>query len=278
MNQMTAKFQNKRGESIFYRSWEGKPPSCSWIAIFVHGQGEHSGRYQSVANALIEEGAIVYALDHVGHGQSDGKRGCITQFSDYIEDLDVLVENIKTKHPELPIVLVGHSLGGLIAADYSVSYPDKITLVVLSSPFFKLKMEIPKIKRIIGNLFANVLPNITLSNEINPKDLSTDPQNADQYSNDPLVHDQVSARWSKETIDRMHYMHANTNLFKNPILIMHGKEDQVLDPDGSRQIYENIMANDKELKIWDGMCHEIFNEMDKTKVYNFMLEWIKQRL
>ncbi len=273
----TFNFTNKRNQSIFYQTWKIQSQS-QWIAIFVHGQGEHSGRYAEIAEYFTEKNVAVYALDHVGHGKSAGKRGCIMRFSDYTDDLNILVDIAKQAAPELPIVLVGHSLGGLIAADYATQYPEKQNLVVLSSPLFKLKLEVPAVKRIVGNLLSNVLPKLTLGNEIDPAVLSTDPENAIRYTEDPLVHDKVSTRWFTEMTSRMNFIHENTKLLKNPILIMHGGDDSVLDPDGSKQIHEKIQVADKKLKIWEGMYHEIFNETQRTSVFDYAYEWIQPRL
>ena len=273
----TLNFTNKRNQSIFYQTWKNESDP-NWVAIFVHGQGEHSGRYAEIAEYFTEKNAAVYSLDHVGHGKSAGKRGCIMRFSDYTEDLDILVNMAKKNTPDLPLVLVGHSLGGLIAADYAAQHPEKLNLMVLSSPLFKLKLEVPAVKRVVGNLLSNILPKLTLGNEIDPAALSTDPENAVRYANDPLVHNQVSTRWFTEMTSRMNFIHENTKLLKNPILIMHGGNDPVLDPDGSKQIHEKLQVVDKKLKIWEGMYHEIFNEIERNSVFDYAYEWIQPRL
>jgi alpha-beta hydrolase superfamily lysophospholipase len=169
------------------RSWSG-PDEPTHVVVIAHGYGEHIGRYERVADALVGNGAVVYAVDHVGHGKSEGERVRVEDFEDVVTDLHALDERARREHPDLPVVLLGHSMGGLIAARYSQRYGDTLAALVLSSPLVGRWDPAAQL------LALEETPELPLD----VTTLSRDPRVGEIYAADPLVwHGRSSARRSK---------------------------------------------------------------------------------
>jgi len=260
---------------IFYRRWGPSPPRAA--VIVVHGLGEHCGRYGNVVEALCPKGFAVYGLDLRGHGRSGGRRGHVRAFSDYLEDTGRLIDLVGDREPDSRCFLLGHSMGGLIALRYAIDHPKGLSGLVLSSASLKIKGEVPPIKAAMGRLFSRLLPALTMSNELDPRDVSRDPAVVKAYEDDPLVHDRVSARWFTEFVDAIAASHRDAALLEIPIMILQAGDDSMVDADGSRALFEEVTVEDKEIRIFDGYYHEIFNDVGKEHVLDALAVWIEDR-
>ena len=169
-------FDGTQGE-IAARSWLSATDDPRYVAVLVHGYGEHIGRYDHVAAALIADGAVVYGLDHLGHGKSDGERVLVSNFDDVVTDVDRLVEQAQDVWPDLPLVMIGHSMGGMIAARYAQVHGEKLTALVLSAAVIGAFELIPQL------LALDEMPDDPLPPEV----LSRDPAVCEAYAADPLV-------------------------------------------------------------------------------------------
>ncbi len=245
--------------------------------VVVHGLGEHSGRYGNVVNALVPAGFNVFLYDLRGHGKSEGQRGHVYNFDHYIEDTRIFVENA-AERTKLPVVLIGHSMGGLIVLLFGEKHQDLIKLVAASGPGLKIAVEVPKWKEVVGKFVSNILPTLSMTNEIDPSLLSHDPEVVKAYENDPLVIRKVSARWFTEFLRAQREAMENAHKLKLPLLIQHGGDDRIVSPEGSKEFYERAGSDDKELKIYPGLYHEIYNEVEKEKVLSDLLQWIEKRI
>ncbi|HNX91911.1 MAG TPA: lysophospholipase, partial [Syntrophomonas sp.] len=170
---------------LFYQSWQAERP-CGAVVI-VHGIGEHSGRYNNLIDRMQNDSISFYALDHRGHGLSEGKKGHINSFDDYTTDLKSFIEMVRTEETGLPIILLGHSMGGTIACKFALNYSGYINGLILSSAGFIQAVKVPVWKKTMARLLGNIVPGLSMPTGLESSALSHDQQVVDDYSNDPLV-------------------------------------------------------------------------------------------
>ena len=272
----TGNFVSKDKLQLFYQLWRPRDREKGALCV-AHGLGEHSGRYDNLVNKLLPMGWALFALDHRGHGKSQGNRGHVDSFSQYTDDLDAFIDLIKTK-TQAPLFLFGHSLGGLIALSYALSYPQKIKGIVSSAAALKIAVEVPKWKTTLGNFMSNLWPTLSMNNEIDPYMLSHDADVVDAYKNDPLVHPKVTARWYTEFVAQIDWAHKNAHKLVVPCLILQGTGDKLVHPDGSREFFEKIQIGDKTFKSYEGLYHELINELRKDEPLNDIAIWLDEHL
>jgi alpha-beta hydrolase superfamily lysophospholipase len=275
MKHEQGQYQGTAGLSIFWQAWLPEPAHT--VFLLAHGLGEHSGRYTHVADSFSGKGYAVFALDHRGHGKSAGKRGHVEKFADYIADLDLLRHRAAEQFSGKKIFLLGHSLGGLIAAHYALAHPDELSGLLTSSAAFKVKIEANPVKLALGRFFSKHLPGLTMGNELDPNYVSRDPAVVKAYLADPLVHDRVSARWFTEFVAAIAEVQARAPELRMPLLVMQSGDDKLVAPEGAREFFDKAGSADKTLKLWPGFFHEMFNEPEKAEVMNFTSEWLDAR-
>jgi len=237
------------------RTWPN--PDARWLAVLVHGYGEHIGRYQRFADALIAEGAVVVGHDHVGHGRSDGERALIHDFERVVDDQHAVLHRAADEHPGLPTVLIGHSMGGMIAARYLQRYPQDVAALVLSGPVLGMWHGLD----LLGEPEIPAIP-------IDPSTLSRDPEVGAAYQADPLVwHD----RFHRETLEAfdecLHTIDFDHPLGDElPALWLHGEEDALVPVADTRTGMDRIRGLRFEERIYPGARHEVFNETNSAEV------------
>lgn len=270
----TGAFIGKEGYEIFFQSWS--VPSPKAIVVIAHGVGEHSARYQSLAADLTAKNTSVYALDHRGHGKSGGKRGHVNSFNDYIYDLKHFIEYVSEEGKNTPIILLGHSMGGVIALKYGLTYPEDLTSMIISAAGLIPAFEVPKIKISMANFFSKHIPSLSMSSGLKAGELSRDYSVVDDYENDPLVHDRVTPRWYTEFTATAEECLNRASEIQMPVLFFHGSGDKICDYRGTIQAYENASSKVKELEIFEGFYHEAHNEIpeDRKKVIDVILKWL----
>lgn len=267
-------FTGVENTRLFYQNWQAEHPRG--VVVIVHGIGEHGGRYRNLINRMRDDGISFYALDHRGHGHSGGKKGHINSFDDYTTDLKTFIQMVRAEATGLPVILLGHSMGGTIACKFALAYPGYIEGLILSSAGFIQAVKVPVWKKTMAKLMGNLVPGLSMPTGLDSSALSHDQQVVDDYSNDPLVHDLVSARWYMEfTRAGEEYLRRSAELTL-PLLIVHGSADAIVDPQGSRQVMEKAGSQDKQLFIFDGLYHETMNELppDRDKVLDTFRSWI----
>jgi len=269
-------FASSDGTEIFYQHWS--VPEARAVLVVAHGLGEHSGRYTNVVEHLNPLGFSIWALDHRGHGKSGGKRGHVDAFSQFLEDLKGFFDLVRNREPSEKIFLLGHSLGGLIALSYALRHPEGLTGVVSSSAALKMKLEVPKLKAALGRKLSELLPKLTLGNEIDPGLLTHDSRVVKEYTEDPLVHDKVSTRFFTEFMSQMNWACEHAGEMKIPCLILHAGDDQLVAPEGSSEFFESVQIDDKELQVYEGFYHEIFNELKKEEPLGHLSRWLSDRI
>ncbi len=267
-----------RGTSRLYRrSWLPDGESRAAI-VLVHGLGEHSGRYEYLAAHCTARSFAVHALDHYGHGKSEGLAGHVERFSVYLDGVRELVGRVGDEHPGIPLFLLGHSMGGLIAAAFLREAQSEFRAAVLSGPALKSDAAPPAIVLWINRLLSWLAPTLPMIG-LDPAGVSRDPEVVRAYVGDPLVHHgKVRARLIAEMMAAMKKTLALAPDIKLPILIMHGEDDVLTSPDGSREFFAQAGSADKTLKIYPGLYHEIFNEPEKDAVLTEMTDWLEAHL
>ncbi len=265
------------GTKLYWKGWSAdKSPRA--LILIAHGLGEHIGRYEHLGKFLAEKGFLVFGSDHRGHGRSEGKRGHIMSFDEYVRDYKIFRDFIQEKIGEEKSFLIGHSMGGLIAVHYVLNYPDDFSGLILSSPALRVEVSAGKVKQALGKFFSKYLPSLTMSNGLDPNFISRDPEVVKRYIEDELVHDRVSARWFTSFISAIDEAQRRAGEIKLPLLVMQSGADKLVVPDGAKEFYEKAQSQDKTLKIWEGFYHEMFNEPEKEEVFKFLLEWLEAHL
>jgi alpha-beta hydrolase superfamily lysophospholipase len=245
--------------------------------VVVHGFGDHSGRYALLMNHLVAQSYSVTAYDHRGHGLSDGLPGHIERFSEYEDDLDRIVAFVRARNGSQTIFLIGHSMGGLIALRYVAKKGAGLTGAVILSPLIQVAVRVPAHKLMVARWGARFAPRLRLGNGINPAALSRDPEVGRAYAADPLVNRLVSVRWFNEAVHSMTEVMALAEQIRLPLLVMHGTEDKLASVEATRQLFARVGSADKELAIYPGFYHELFNEPEKEEVFARVVEWLNRR-
>ncbi len=270
----TGQFTGRENTRLFYQNWQAQHPRG--VVVIAHGIGEHGGRFRNLIDCMQDDGITFYALDHRGHGRSQGKKGHINSFGDYTADLQTFIQLVREETPGLPLILLGHSMGGTIACQYAMDYPATIDALILSSAGLIQAVKVPIWKKTLAALLANLIPELSMPTGLASSALSHDQQVVDDYVNDPLVHDLVSARWYMEFSRAGAECLQRAGELTMPLLIIHGSADAIVDPQGSRQVTEKASSRDKQLFIFDGLYHETMNELspDREKVLETVRSWV----
>jgi len=256
MNESTRRNESFRGSKgqISVQIWSN--PRLRHLVVIAHGYGEHIGRYEHVAEALGARGATVWGPDHLGHGRSDGERALVRNFEGVVDDLHHVISMARATHRDLPVVLIGHSMGGMIAARYAQRYTGLAGLV-LSGP------AVGHLRGIEELLDAPQIPNVP----IDPAVLSRDAAVGDAYANDPLVYHGPFKRPTLEAMTAVLAAIAAGPAFGAlPTLWLHGSDDRLVPMESARQGLARLRGTDFTARIYDGARHEVFNETNRTEV------------
>ena len=263
------------GLNIFGQSWEPEKETIAVINL-VHGIGEHSTRYTSMAEYYTQHGIAIYAIDYRGHGKSTGKKGHTPDYESLMKDIDLLVNYSEKDNTCNKRFIYGHSLGGNMVINYVLRRKPNITGLIASSPWLKLGFEPPKIQVKMANVVKNIFPALSQKTGFHKEDLSKNLKNIELYENDDLVHDKITVKMFVEAYDAAQYALDNAQDMSVPFLLMHGSEDKMTSPKGSKEFTSK--SNKVELKIWEGFYHEIHNEENNIDIYNYVINWVKAQI
>lgn len=262
------------GLSIYHQSWLPDGAATATVAL-IHGLGEHSGRYAHVAEALVGAGYAVHALDHRGHGRSDGKRAYVKFYDEFMRDLELFRAHIEAQHPGLPLVMLGHSMGGNLAVGHALLHQPGLAGLVLSGPALKVGDDLSPAKLKIFTLVAKVAPGFRPEG-LSADAISRDPAVVEAYRNDPLVFTgKIAAGLGAALIDAMRRFPARYGEFTLPVLLLHGTDDQLADVAGSREFEAGATNAEVTAHYYDGLYHEVFNEPEQARVIGDLLEWLQ---
>lgn len=270
-------FKAKDGLQLFAHAWlpQHRPQKVLFIA---HGIGEHAGRYDHLARAFNEDGVAVFALDHRGHGRSDGLRAYFDDFGQPVRDLHQFWEETALEYGGNPMYLYGHSMGSIIALMFALQYPHFLSGLILTGTATTVEEAQPAVLIQVALLVGSILPKLRSVQKIDITTLSTDLNAQRAYKADPL-NDGKAIRLG---MARGIILHGRAILqraeeLRLPLLIMHGSEDKLTPPSGSQAVYDRAGSADKTLRFWPGMRHELINEQDRQAVIQAMRDWLMKR-
>ncbi|MEM6582799.1 MAG: lysophospholipase [Pseudomonadota bacterium] len=266
-----------RNQSVYFQYWlpDVKPKA---LLLIVHGAGEHGGRYQHVAAHFAQLGFAVAALDHPGHGKSEGQYGHIERLDELVETVSIFHDQLIREFVGIPCFMIGHSMGGLIASLYLLKRQHDLAGCVLSGPAVKSEIE-PGFMQFLTIRFLSAFAPRAKVLQLDARGVSRDPKVVAEYEGDPLVnHSKMSARMVYELFSGMERIQGQAQQISLPILIMHGEADLLTAPDGSRELYNGVSSKDKTLKMYPELYHEIFNEPERMDVLSYLEQWLNQRL
>jgi alpha-beta hydrolase superfamily lysophospholipase len=276
VNESTDTLKTSDGLDLFLRRWQPDAVSHRWTFVIVHGLGEHGGRYHHLAGWFTPLGATVFAPDLRGHGRSGGQRGHAPSLNALLGDIDTVVRRARAESGG-PLILIGHSFGGLLAIAYALDRPGQLDKAVFSAPALVPKVRVPAWKQALAGVLPKIAPRASFANEIDPSVLSHDPAIAPAYVHDPLVHKRITAGLYASTIAQGEAFIARAPALRVPFLLLHGRDDQIVDPIGSQRFFAGATAPGRAFCLYPGLYHEIFNEIEHETVFQDIESWLTQR-
>jgi len=268
-------FKNADGLNIFTRSWQPEGEARA-VIVLVHGFNAHSGYMIWPGEHFAAHGLAAYALDLRGRGRSEGERFWVEKFSDYLADVDGLVAIARQENPGLPIYVLGHSAGGVVASSYVFEHQDAIAGLICES--FALDVGLPDAAGLLIKGISHILPHLhifTLKNEI----FSRDPQAVAAMNSDPLIKDESQpAETAAALVKGAELLREHMPAFTVPVLIIHGTDDKATRYQGSQYFYDHAGSTDKTLKLYEGGYHDLLNDTIKTEVIADIQSWLDERI
>jgi len=277
LRDVQARIKAADGLGLYLRGLVPEAPRGS--LLFVHGLGEHIGRYADVFEAMAERGWACWGTDLRGHGRSEGARGHVDRFSTYLEDLEAALEFLRVSRPRDPAVLVGHSMGGLIVLRFLQENRTEVAAAVVSSPALAPHEELrpPVWKNALARALSQWWPRVRFATGIDSAHLSRDPRVGREYDSDPLVLRQVTARWYVETLAAGRRVAEGLVRLGIPLLVLQAGADRLVDGDLVATWSRNC-SGPLELEIEEGAYHELFQEPDRGERLSRIDRWLEAAL
>ena len=277
MQHTEGRFKGYKDLDIYYQCWLPEGDARA-VLLVVHGWAEHSGRYTNLVDYFVPKGYAICALDHQGHGRSEGPRGYVDRFSDYLLDLKTFFDLVRSQHSDTKIFMVGHSMGGTVATAYVIEHQHELAGLLLSGASLMVGSGLPSALIPLARILSVLMPRMGVF-VLNAADISQDKAVVNAYVNDPLVYrGKITCRFAAEMLKTLRRLPSQMPEINLPILVMHGTADRLGDPEGSRLLYDRAGSKDKTLKLYQGFYHEVFNEPEREQVLSDMEGWLAARL
>lgn len=270
-------FTASDGDNLAMQDWplpEGL--ALRGVVVLVHGLGEHAGRYDHVARRLNSWGFAVRGYDQYGHGESDGVRGALPVVTRLIDDLADVIDSTRTRMESgTPLILLGHSMGGLVAATLVALGQVQVDALVLSSP--ALDPGLNTFQKFLLATLPRIAPHLTVGNGLDPNFISHDPAVVAAYKADPRVHDRISSRLARFIADGGPRVVEHAPHWTVPTLLMYAGADRLVNPEGSRSFAKAAPQQMVRAHCFEGLFHEIFNELESEPVFERLRQWLDAR-
>jgi len=265
------------GDNVVVQDWPLEPgATLRGVVIVVHGLGEHAGRYDHVARQLNAWGFAVRGYDQCGHGESGGARGSLPTDTRLLDDLADIVDSTRARmSKQMPLIVLGHSMGGLVAGRFVSLGMRPIDGLVMSSPALNAGMN--SLQKLLVSVLPKIAPDLRVGNGVKPQFISHDPTVVAAYRNDPLVHDRISARLARFIAEAGPQTLALAPQWTVPTLLLYAGDDRLLNPQGSRDFAKTAPKRVVTAKCFDDLYHEIFNELDAAPVFAELKRWLDER-
>lgn len=268
-------FEGADGLSIFYRQWLPDAGQTRGIVLISHGLGEHSGRYQHVAEALTEVGFVCYGIDHIGHGLSGGTRAYVPDGWLPVRNLDQLYRIARMDFPALPVLLFGHSMGSLIGLGFALRFPGRLRGIALTGAAQNVEDAHPTWLVSLCLWAAQYIPKLRLSPPTSLAVLTADAEVLRNWRDDPLVDKGMWRVGTSAALTRLaREIRQRAGEIETPLLLLHGSDDHLAPASGSTFLAENASATDVTLKIYDGLRHELVNETERAEIIALIRDWL----
>jgi len=262
------------GLGLVGRSWLPAETPRGTVLV-VHGLKDHSARYAELAGVLLERSFAVYAIDLRGHGRSEGPRAWVERFDLYLQDLDLVVAEVRRRQPTGPLFLLGHSMGGAISTLYALEHPAGVSGLVLSAAALRRPRSVSAGAASFTKFLSVVAPHAGVFRLPN-SDFSRDPAVVAAMDRDPLIYQRPApARTAGELLKAMDRIRLRSPELSLPILALHGSADRLTHPDGSRDLVENVRSKDKTLRIYAGLYHDLLHEPERERIRADIVGWLK---
>lgn len=245
------------------------------MLVLVHGYAEHSGRYEEMGTWFAGRGCVVHAYDQRGHGRSQGPRCHVDRFDQFLDDLGLVLDAVRSEHPELPITLVGHSMGGLVTLAFLTSRKPRISSAVTSGAALSLG-GVSRVRVALARAARRVLPRLAIGSGIDPQGLSRDPDVVRRYLADPLIVRTMTTSLGAELLAAAPRTAALADQIALPLLVLHGEADPICSVEGSRAFHAGVRSPGSALRVYPGLLHEIFNEPERETVWQDVSRWLEE--
>jgi len=277
MKHQELSWKSQDGIELFAQVWEPQVVAPRAVVCLVHGLGEHTSRYAHVAEAFTKEGFILFGFDLRGHGRSGGARGHINSIDDYLSDIDLLLHQARLRFPGLPLLLYGHSLGGILVLNFTLKRKPDVKGVIATSSGLRTALEKQPVKIMLAKVLGSIMPTVSMPSGLAVEGISRDQAVIEAYRSDPLVHDKISLGFGKIMLGVTKWTLENAGQFPVPLLLLHGKSDTIAYPAGSIEVADALKEK-CTLVLWEGGYHELHNEPEKAEVFKTMTMWMDARL
>ncbi len=272
--------ERKKGRKLFLRIWkpENTETKLKGIILIAHGYAEHSERYDYTAEYFTNKNYAVYAPDHYGHGRSEGVKADVPDFRVFVEDLLTVLSKIQIREKNIPVFLLGHSMGGAISTILASGTGNNIKGLILSGASIRIDGGVSNFVKSISKIIAFITPYLPLV-DFAVEGISKDPEVVEAYKNDLLNYNgKVRARMGREMLRSEELITEKLlSRISVPTLILHGNKDPLVNPECSQIIYSNISSKDKEIFVLENLYHEILNEPEKDEVLDIIGKWLDTR-
>jgi alpha-beta hydrolase superfamily lysophospholipase len=260
---------------LFWQRYVPRSPRAT--VIVLHGGGDHSGRYPALVSALVHAGFEAALVDLRGHGQSDGRRWYVDSFDDYVSDFDGFYEKLRQEHPSRPRFVVAHSQGALVAALWAMGREHDVAGFVLSSPFFGFAIRPPLLKELGARLIGRVIPWLPIATGIDFGSLTSDEELQGWTARDHLYSRSTTPRWFVEARRAHAEALRRAGEFRAPLRVLAAGADPIADLAATRRFVDAAGSAEKQLTVYAGFRHEIFNERERARPIGDAIDWLSAR-
>jgi alpha-beta hydrolase superfamily lysophospholipase len=270
-------FSGCDGTALFYQAWVPRLSRPRALLVNLHGLGDHSGLYPRLADHFPSRDIALYAFDMRGNGRSPGQRAYVRSWDDYRGDLQAFLELVRNWEPQLPLFLLGNSLGGLVVLEYALLRPQALAGVIAAAPPLG-KLGVPPVLMALGRTMSRVIPRFSLEVGMDLSGLARDPTVIAGVLSDPFFHRRGTARLSTEVTAAITRVQEGAGRFSVPLLILHGSADRMVPPEGSREFFSKVRFPDRELREYPEAYHGLFADIGYQQVLADLEHWIDVRI
>ena len=271
-------FAGAGGLPLYYQAWmppDGQPKKA--VLINLHGLGDHSGLYPTLASHFPAQGIALYAYDMRGNGRSPGQRAYLRAWDEYRDDLRAFLDQVRKWEVGVPLFLLGNSLGGLVVLDYALHYPAGLRGVIAAAPPLG-EVGVPPILMALGRIMSRIWPRFSLKVGMDLSGLARDPAVVNTVLADPLFHRRGTARLSTEVTAAIRRVQTRAASLSVPLLLLHGSADRMVPPEGSRRFFSRVHQTDRELREYPGAYHGLFADIGHEQVLEDVERWLGSRI